>query len=63
MVSPQKIQGPDNPIKFRVSEAVIDKLQACPTPKNMKEVQTFVGDLEGLLFPTRPGTSIPYPTW
>lgn len=45
MVSPQKIQGPGNPVKFCVSEAVIDKLQACATPKNMKEVQAFVGDL------------------
>ena len=63
MVSPPKIQGPDNPIKFHVSETVIDKLQACPAPKNMKEVQAFVRDMGGLLFPTWPGTSIPYPTW
>ena len=52
MVSPQKIQGPGTPVKFLgavwwgktriVPEAVIDKVQAYPTPKNMKEVQAGV---------------------
>lgn len=36
-----------------VPEAVIDKVQAYPTPKNVKEVQVFVGmwRVQGTLIP------------
>ena len=45
-----------------VPEAVIDRFQVYPTPKNAKEVQAFVGilGLGGLLFPTWHRASIPY---
>ena len=52
---PQKVHGSCTTIKFYgvilsskihiVSEAVTDKVQAYPTPKNMREVPAFVGIL------------------
>ena len=71
----QKIPGPDTAVKFLwvvwsgkmhvIPEAVIDEVQTYPTPKNMKEVQAFIGILgfEGLLFPTWYSASVPYFTW
>ena len=51
-VNPQKIQAQGTAIKFWgvvwlgkmyiILEAMIDKMQAYPTPKNMKEMQAFV---------------------
>ena len=50
---PQKIQGPGTALKFwgvlcwgkghTVPEAVMDEVQAYPTPKNGKEAQVSVG--------------------
>ena len=52
-MNPQKIQGPGTTVKFLavlrlgkiqvVPEVVIDNVQAYPTPKNVKEVQAFIG--------------------
>ena len=52
-MKPQKIQGPSTTVRFWVSsvqvrlvlKAVIDKVQAYPTPKNVKELQALVGIL------------------
>ena len=56
MINPQKFQDPVTSIKFFgvvwlckmciIPEAVIDKVQACPIAKNMKEMQAFTGILE-----------------
>lgn len=44
-----------------VPKAVTDKAQAYPTPKNMKDVQDFVGNwgFRGLLLSTWHGASLP----
>lgn len=45
-----------------VPEVVIDKIQTYPTPKNVKEVQAFLGILwlRGFLFPNWYNAFIPY---
>lgn len=66
-MDPQKIQAPDPAVKIRGvvllgkthvgPEAVVDKMQACPIPKDMKEIQAFVrmlGSSEDFCSP--PGT-------
>ena len=72
MVNPQKIQGPCTPVKLLgvirwgkmqiVPEAVIDKVQASLSPKNVKDVQAS-GALGGLLFPTWCGASVFHTSW
>lgn len=48
-MNPQKIQGPGTAMKFWesgkmhvVPEAVFEKMQAYPTPNNIKEKQVFI---------------------
>lgn len=66
-MNPQKIPGPGTTVKFLgvvlfcktgvYSEAVIDKMQTYPTPKNMKEVHAFVRMLRFMEdFYSTPGT-------
>lgn len=53
MENPQNIQGPGTSLKFlrviqlgeihTTLEAMIDKMLAYPTPKKVKQIQTFVG--------------------
>lgn len=73
-MKPQKIQGPSTTVRFWVSsvqvrlvvlKAVIDKVQACPTPKNVKELQALVGILgSGRTFiPHLHSASVSYAAW